>query len=81
MTTRTHYRDPDLTDEAAMAAIVSSANDAARAVLSARGDLLDAGIANSHPMCQVLDSFATCMTEVVTYRRIADPRPTIQRRG
>ena len=32
------------------------------------------GIATSHPMCRILDSFASCMTYVVTDQRITRTR-------
>lgn len=72
-----HYRDPNLTDDVAQAAITAAANHATEATLKARRDLLAAGINESHPMCQVLDSFASCMTYVVTDHLIADPRRVI----
>lgn len=76
---RPHYRDPDLTDEVAMQAMIDAANHATTEVLNARRDMLAAGIASSHPLCKVLDSFAACMTYVVKERRITDPVPTISR--
>jgi len=72
-----HYRDPDLTDEVAMQAMIDAANHATREVLNARRDMLAAGIATSHPMCRILDSFASCMTYVVTEKRITDPMPVM----
>lgn len=74
---RPYYRDPDLTDEVAVQAMIDAANHATREVLNARRDLLASGIADSHPLCRVLDSFAECMTYVVTNRAITDPRPVI----
>ena len=74
---RPHYRDPDLTDDVAMQAMIDAANHATREVLNARRDMLAAGIATSHPMCRVLDSFASCMTYVVTEKRITDPMPVM----
>ena len=73
-----HYRDPNLTDEAAMLAMVKAANNATAAVLEARRDLLAAGIADTHPLCRVLDSFASCMTRVVTHDQISDPIPVLR---
>ena len=74
---RRHYRDPDLTDDDAMQAAIDAANHATRGVLDARLMMLDAGIATSHPMCRILDSFAAAMTRVVTHREIVDPLPII----
>ena len=76
---RPHYRDPDLTDDVAIQAMIDAANLATEAVLKARRDLLAVGISESHPMCRVLDSFATCMTNVVINKRIADPTPVCSR--
>ena len=72
-----HYRDPDLTDEAAMRTMVDAANEATSAVLAARRNLLAAGVADTHPLCRVIDSFAACMTRVVTHKTIGDPLPVI----
>jgi len=74
---RRHYRDPDLTDNVAMQACIDAANHATCEVLNARRMMLDAGIATSHPMCRILDSFAAAMTRVVTHREIVDPLPII----
>lgn len=73
-----HYRDPDLTAEAAMLAMMKAANSATAAVLASRRDLLAAGIDDTHPLCRVLDSFASCMTRVVTHDQISDPIPVLR---
>jgi len=74
---RPHYRDPDLTDDVAMQACIDAANHATCEVLNARLIMLHAGIATSHPMCRILDSFAAAMTRVVTHREIVDPVPIV----
>ena len=76
-----HYRDPELTDEVAMQAMTDAANHATEAVLQARRNMLAAGISDSHPMCRILDSFASCMAYVVTDKRICDPVPVIPSYG
>ncbi len=78
MIDRPHYRDPDLTDEMAMDAMIGACNDATLAVLDARLDLLRAGIADTHPLCRVMDGFASAMTRVVTDGVISDPLPIIR---
>jgi hypothetical protein len=74
---RPHYRDPDLTDDVAMQACTDAANHATREVLNARLIMLHAGIAVSHPLCRILDSFAEAMTYMVTHGAIVDPLPII----
>ena len=74
---RPHYRDPDLTDEVALQAMIDAANHCIREVLNARRDVLAIGVASSHPMCRVLDSFVEAMAYVVEHQRITDPRPVI----
>jgi hypothetical protein len=76
-----HYRDPDLTDEAALKAMKHAATEASKAVLAARHSMLEAGIADSHPMCQILDSFSSAMTLVVTDQRLIDPIRMINPNG
>lgn len=73
-----HYRDPNLTDDVAMQAMIDAANAATVAALAARRDMLAVGISASHPMCKVLDAFATCMTDVVERHVITDPRPVFR---
>ena len=76
-----HYRDPELTDEVAMQAMMDAAIHAKKAVLHARHNMLAAGISDSHAMCLILDSFASCMAYVVTDKRICDPVPVIPSYG
>jgi len=67
---RRHYRDPDLTDEQALAAMLDMSNELTAHVLSARRDLLALGLADSHPVLQWLDHIAMISTEMVERKRL-----------
>ncbi len=73
-----YFRDPDLAVVDAVRAMKDQANAVSAALLNARLTLLRVGLADCHPMCKVLDSMVSAMTEIVTNDRIVDPLPTIR---
>jgi hypothetical protein len=52
------YRDPDLTNEQAWAAMQNTCRNVVRSVLAERHALLDVGFSVEHSMCKQLDDVA-----------------------